>query len=241
MRLYQARRSKGGKRRRWGESRGITDPGVGEAGLDTKAKVFVADRVPFGKGRSQATPVRRLNGPRTPSLSELWVSTLWGQYPRVFLVTAPNIYRWFCVNTRFSYVKAFFTPWNRFPAPPGISSQLWHGHGIRRVELIAGIGRSAHLPGLGRVRHTQSPHAAGSAVFRPGQARHPHLRQWRALSRRHLRSQALARSLAWQGDPHPPQHRAQDRCRVAVALQVQKIRTERHRGQRALREDGRLH
>ena len=74
-----------------------------------------------------------------------------------------------------------------------------------------------------------------AAPSRAGQARHLPVHERRAVAGRHLRSEADAREV-----PRPAaagrhrRHRAQDRRADAVAVHVQEVRPERHRGQRAV-------
>ena len=82
--------------------------------------------------------------------------------------------------------------------------------------------------------------AQGSAFCRQGQAGRPSVHERWALARRHVRSQADAGEVPRQDAPGAePPHRAQDRRGPGLSLQIQEVRPERHRGQRALRPDRR--
>ena len=84
--------------------------------------------------------------------------------------------------------------------------------------------------------------AAGAAFPCEGQARHPHLLERRAVAGRHVRPQAAAQAVRRQdAAAGKPDDRAEDRNGPAVAVPVPEVWSERHRGQRDLRQDGRAH
>ncbi len=106
--------------------------------------------------------------------------------------------------------------------------------GLLSSEGALAAPDSASAP-AGRWRPSAALCAQGAASGSPVHER-------RAVAGRYVRSQADARQV-----PRPAAslsesaHRAQDRRGHAVAVQVSKVRPKRHRGQRAVRQDGPAH
>ncbi len=121
---------------------------------------------------------------------------------------------------------------------------------LSRRELLARSGTGLGMMALAGLLVESEPATAASGYQNPllpksphfagqGEARHPPVHERRALPRRYVRSQAGAGEVRRQGAAQrQPAHRAQDRRGAAVAVQVPEVRRKRHRGQRALRQDG---
>ena len=80
--------------------------------------------------------------------------------------------------------------------------------------------------------------AKGAAFSGEGEARHPSLHEWRAVARRHVRSEAGARrNITARNLPIDLDTERKTGAALRVAVQVPEVRPERDRGQRAFRED----
>ena len=76
------------------------------------------------------------------------------------------------------------------------------------------------------------------ALRRQGPAGRAPVHERRPVAGRYVRSQAAARQASRPAAAGQPAHRAKDRRGDALAVQVRQIRPERHRGERAVRQDG---